>query len=84
MKAQPIYLKRNQDISGVSGTGIVAVGVQLPSGQCVIEWLTFTSSIGIYRNVEHITEVHGHEGSTEVCFGDPPQPKRKRKKNEDT
>lgn len=34
----PFYLVRHQDVSGVSGTGIVAYGVVLPSGQAVMAW----------------------------------------------
>lgn len=32
-------LKRNKDISGVSGTGVVLYGVVYPSGKCIVEWL---------------------------------------------
>jgi hypothetical protein len=68
---QHFYLKRIEDESGVSGTGIVAIGVVLPSGQCVLEWLTFTSSIAIYKNIEAVEEIHGHHGKTLVVLGDP-------------
>jgi hypothetical protein len=79
------YLKRNEDESGVSGTGVVARGVILPSGHCVVEWLTFTSSIAIYKNVNDLKEIHGHGGKTEIVMGDPSQTKKKRKKkNEDS
>lgn len=83
-KIQHFYLKRKVDVSGTSGTGIVARGVILPSGNCVLEWLTFHSSIAIYKNIEDVEKIHGHDGATEVILGDPPVPKKKRKKNEDT
>lgn len=76
------HLKRKEDVSGTSGTGIVARGVILPSGACVMEWLTFHSSICIYKNIEDIEKIHGHNGATEVVLGPPPmpeKPKRKRK-----
>lgn len=69
---QHFYLLRKEDESGVSGTGIVAIGAVLPSGQCVLEWLTFTSSIAIYKNIDAVQEIHGHGGKTEVVLGDPP------------
>lgn len=69
------YLKRNEDKSGVSGTGIVAVGVVLPSGRAVVEWLSFYSSVNTYQNLEHVKKIHGHEGKTELIMGDPPPEK---------
>jgi hypothetical protein len=84
-KMQHFYLKRKVDVSGTSGTGIVARGVVLPDGQCVLQWLTFHSSTCIYKNIDDISKIHGHDGATEVILGDPPEPKKKRKKkNEDT
>lgn len=82
MKIKHFYLNRKEDESGVSGTGIVALGAILPSGQCIMEWLTFTSSIGIYKNIEQVMEIHSHGGKTEVIMGDPPVIKKKRKKND--
>lgn len=65
------YLNRSDDESGVSGTGPVAVGVQLPSGRCVLEWLTKvtpTGSLGVYDTVADVEAVHGHKGKTKVVF----------------
>lgn len=80
---QPIeefYLSRIEDESGVSGVGIVARGVVLPSGHCVLEWLTFTSSIAIYKSVQDLEEIHGHHGKTKIIYGTPKETtKRKRK-----
>ena len=71
IKVQPFYLKRNIDESGVSGTGIVAIGAEFyPSGVCVIKWLTTTSSLGIYDNINELKEIHSHGGKTEVIMGD--------------
>lgn len=84
-KLQPFYLLRKEDETGISGTGIVAIGVQLPSGHCVIEWTTFCSSINIYRSLSDVIEVHGHHGKTEVVMGEPdeqkPTKRRSRKTN---
>lgn len=81
IKPELFYLERLEDESGISGTGIVAVGVKLPSGKVVIEWTTFTSSIGIYNNIEQCEELHGHGGKTRIVMGLPPEkeePKKKR------
>lgn len=74
------YLKRIEDESGVSGTGIVARGVILPSGHCVLEWLTFTSSIAIYKSINDVVEIHSHGGKTEIIMGDPPRKKGRKAK----
>jgi hypothetical protein len=79
MKIQPFYLLRHEDVNGISGTGVVAVGAIYPSGICIIEWLTFTSSLNQYKSFEHVKEVHGHEGRTEIVMGNPPSKKTKRK-----
>jgi len=67
------YLQRIKDESGVSGTGIVARGMILPSGKCVLEWLSFYSSVNVYKNIEDVKHIHGHDGATEVVFGTPPK-----------
>jgi len=80
MKVQSFYLNRKEDETGVSGTGTVAIGAILPSGHCVMEWLTFTSSIAIYKNLNDLIEIHGHEGKTEVIIGNPPAKKTNKRK----
>ncbi len=52
MKPQTFHLERLVDVSGVSGTGIVAHGVIFDSGQVAMEWLTETSSIAVYRSMK--------------------------------
>lgn len=76
------YLQRVEDETGISGTGVVARGVILPSGICVMEWCTFHSSITHYKNFADIETLHGHHGKTLVVMGAPPsevKPKKKRK-----
>lgn len=60
------HLHRREDESGVSGTGVVAEGVQFSDGRCVLHWLTNTSSIAIYDNIEDLMAIHGHNGKTIV------------------
>ncbi|AKQ08372.1 hypothetical protein PQE66_gp057 [Bacillus phage PBC2] len=65
------YLERNEDFSGVSGTGIVAEGVVMPSGKCVHEWSqSYVTSHNIYPNINAVQHIHGHEGRTIVKFYD--------------
>lgn len=72
IKIQPFYLQRTEDETGVSGTGVVAVGAVYPSGITILEWLTFTSSLNQYRSLDHVKEVHGHGDKTMIIMGDPP------------
>lgn len=70
-KIRKFHLNRERDESGVSGTGIVAVGVVLPSGRAIIEWVskrTKADSLGIYDDIEDVDKVHGHDGATKIVF----------------
>jgi hypothetical protein len=69
-------LARAVDETGVSGTGNVAEGTIFSSGQVVIKWLTATSSIGFYDNIQALEAIHGHGGKTVVVYDDgaPPAP----------
>lgn len=65
---QEFYLMRDEDVSGTSGTGLVARGVVLPSGKCVLEWTSFHTSIAIYSNLQDVESIHGHGGKTKVVL----------------
>ena len=61
-------LERTEDETGVSGTGIVAEGVQFACGWCALSWLTVYQSVGIYPNIHELIRIHGHDGRTIVRF----------------
>jgi hypothetical protein len=63
-------LDRLEDETGVSGTGVVAEGVEFSSGKCVLTWLTVYSSIAVYDNISDLEAVHGHNGKTVVRWQD--------------
>lgn len=65
---QKFYLLRDDDISGISGTGIVAEGVILNSGKVILEWIKEPSSINIFNSIEDLEDVHGHNGATKIVF----------------
>lgn len=73
------YLQRNEDESGISGTGIIARGVIFPSGKVVMEWQTFHSSIALYDNINDVISIHGHDGKTLVIMGSPHSKSKKDK-----
>lgn len=66
-------LVRSEDLSGVSGVGEVAEGVEFRDGTVVISWLRKFHSLGVYENVEELIAIHGHEGRTVIKF-DPTEP----------
>lgn len=59
-------LIRNEDETGVSGTGIVAQGVEFDDGVVAMRWLTDTSSTVVYTNINDVRIIHGHNGKTVV------------------
>lgn len=69
------YLDRREDVHGVSGTGCVAIGLEMPSGKCVVEWLSEYTTETIFENIDQVEKIHGHQGKTLVVRGLPP-PKR--------
>lgn len=73
-RIQRFELVRNEDVSGVSGTGIVAVGAVFPSGRCIIEWLPGPNvdvrSVVVYDAIEELHQVNGHGGRTVVQWVD--------------
>lgn len=70
-KFRRFALYRYEDESGISGTGVIAEGIQFSSGGCVLAWITETPSINIYENIDEIMLIHGHQGKTEIRWIDP-------------
>lgn len=63
-------LYRSVDVSGVSGTGVIAEGVVFSSGAVALHWLTGYFTTGIYPSIESVEAIHGHAGSTLVVYED--------------
>lgn len=64
-------LVRNKDVTGISGTGIVAVGCYFQSfgGLAVMQWLTeFASTAWYIGGWEQIELIHGHNGKTQIVM----------------
>jgi hypothetical protein len=62
------YLKREEDESGISGTGRVAQGFVFDNGKVCVSWLSEHPSVTIYDNIGEVHAVHGHGGKTTVEF----------------
>lgn len=61
-------LIRNQDESGVSGTGHVADGVEFVDGRCALRWRTAITSTSVYDSIADLKSIHGHGGKTEIQY----------------
>jgi hypothetical protein len=64
------HLLRLIDVTGISGTGRIAEGVQFTGGQCVLHWLTGVSSIAVYNSTDDLLHIHGHGGDTLLVWED--------------
>lgn len=56
-------------MSGVSGTGRVADGVELSDGSVVLRWLGSTPSTTIHESMRNVERVHLHGGATRIVWG---------------
>ena len=61
-------LWRERDPSGVSGTGLVAEGVQFSDGTCALRWLLELRSTAIYASLADVEAIHGHNGDTRIMM----------------
>ena len=65
---QDFVLVRDKDVTGRSGTGVVAEGVVFTDGFAILKWLRAPYALGIYESMEDMISVHGHEGLTHIEF----------------
>lgn len=65
------HLQRDNDATGVSGTGKVAEGVVFSTGWVALTWLTKFTSVVFYTDIESVQQIHGHGGMTQIIFQDP-------------
>lgn len=69
-KMRRFKLNRIEDVSGVSGLGTIAEGIEWSNGKCSINWLTPYECIAYYGTIKALEAVHGHGGSTEIVWID--------------
>lgn len=67
-------LIRSKDISGVSGTGVVAEGVEFTDGSIALRWKGNHPATAVWPSLADVLAVHGHQGDTVVRWvGEPPE-----------
>ena len=63
-------LCRDIDHTGVSGTGVIASGVEFDDGTAVMRWRGETCSTSIWTSIADLLAVHGHDGATRLRWVD--------------
>lgn len=61
-------LHRDTDVTGFSGTGVVADGVIWPDGTVSMRWRGEIRTTTEAACVAHIERIHGHGGATRVVL----------------
>lgn len=67
-------LRRDTDVTGVSGTGDIAEGAEFSDGTVVLRWGpnpqrgVTRSSIAVWPDVDSMIAIHGHDGATRVVW----------------
>jgi hypothetical protein len=67
--ASPFVLRRHEDVTGVSGTDVVADGVMFPAAGksvCVVRWRGERGSTVVWDHLGHVKEIHDHDGRTQI------------------
>lgn len=71
-------LVRTTDVTGISGTGRVAEGVEFSDGTVVLRWLKAGTArpehvkptTVLHDNIDSVVGLHGHAGATKVFWID--------------
>lgn len=72
---------RDTDITGISGTGVVAHGAQFPDGTTVLRWRELPTdhfnyqrgvraTTVVFPNITAVDALHGHNGATHIDWDD--------------
>lgn len=72
------HVYRDEDVSGISGTGLIAEGVLFSNGKVVTNWLSMHKIVEFSDSMAEWQAVHGHDGKTRVVWDDEVLPEGKR------
>ena len=70
------HIMRNDDVHGVSGTGVVCEIFEASNGKAVVVWLTPTPSVVVYDSAKAVESNLSHGGKTKIIwdYESPPDP----------
>lgn len=65
-------LIRDVDETGISGTGVVAEGVEFTDGRVALRWCAHvdTRSTVVWDDIVGVEKIHGHGGLTRIDWVD--------------
>ncbi|MEV6341233.1 hypothetical protein AB0M12_41750 [Nocardia vinacea] len=65
-------LYRIEDVTGYSGIGVVANGIEWPDGRATIRWCVpeKPQSTTDFDSMQDLVDIHGHDGATHVVYVD--------------
>ena len=81
MTHRRFHLERDVDHSGMSGTGVVAEGVEFTDGTSVVRWLQTATARAhdgvkpttvVFPDAAAVEALHGHGGATRLVWDDQP------------
>lgn len=63
-------LEQDEDVSGVSGIGTVAEGVEFTDGSVVLKWIVgdHQSTVVWPGGMASVVAIHGHDGRTRLSY----------------
>ena len=70
MTARAFRLVRDVDETGISGTGVVAEGVEFTDGVVALRWTGHWPTSVVFHDagIASVEHVHGHNGKTRIEF----------------
>jgi hypothetical protein len=64
-------LVRHRDVSGVSGTGVVAEGIEWSDGTVALRWGGHYPTTTVWQDgIDALLAIHGHNGATVIRWLD--------------
>ncbi len=70
-------LVREEDVSGISGTGVIAEGVEFTDGTVAMRWAFSEGPAGyifptlaFHPDIRNVERLHGHGGRTKVVWAE--------------
>jgi hypothetical protein len=56
---------RSLDVTGISGLGEIAIGIQWPDQSCSLYWMKFGTT-GSYKNIDQLKSIHCYNNNSLV------------------